>query len=98
MSKIYSEISADEIDVDVREFTISDDDYYSETGTKVSPIVKFFESDHLSSELTPIARDFERFAKAIDAQLPSTAEKSAGLRKLLEAKDCAIRAALYLLD
>lgn len=30
----------------------------------------------------------------MDAQLPDCAEKSAGMRKLLEAKDCFVRAAL----
>ncbi len=34
-------------------------------------------------------------AREMDESLPDGAEKSAGLRKLLEAKDCAVRAALY---
>ena len=33
-------------------------------------------------------------ARELDAQLPDGAEKSAGLRKLLEAKDCFVRATL----
>ncbi|MEM8271221.1 hypothetical protein Q4R99_19595 [Morganella morganii] len=33
-------------------------------------------------------------AEQMDEQLPDGAEKSAGLRKLLEAKDCLVRAKL----
>ena len=37
---------------------------------------------------------FMRVAEELDRELPNGPEKSAGLRKLLEAKDCCIRAAI----
>jgi hypothetical protein len=33
-------------------------------------------------------------AKVLDSEVPAGAEKSAGMRKLLEAKDCFVRAVL----
>lgn len=59
-----------------------------------SPILRYFAHDHLPSKLAPVAAEFERLAVGMDAALPDCAEKSAGLRKLLEAKDCMVRAAL----
>jgi hypothetical protein len=59
-----------------------------------NPIMKFFEYDHLPEHLKAISRPFCETAIWMDAELPNGAEKSAGLRKLLEAKDCAVRAAL----
>lgn len=40
-----------------------------------------------------IAETFYALADEIDGDLPECAEKSAGLRKLLEARDCVLRAA-----
>lgn len=59
-----------------------------------SPILKYFVSDHLPSHLRGVSSDVEALAEAMDEYLPNCAEKSAGLRKLLEAKDCFVRAAL----
>lgn len=59
-----------------------------------SPILRYFDHDHLPSHLVPIAARFEQLAVSMDDALPDCAEKSAGLRKLLEAKDCMVRAAL----
>jgi hypothetical protein len=56
--------------------------------------MKFFEHDHLPANLSGISEHFEVLAKRMDSDLPDGAEKSAGLRKLLEAKDCFVRAAL----
>ena len=58
------------------------------------PILKYFQSSHLPEKLQLIARPFERAAWLMANRLPGTAETSAGLRKLLEAKDCCVRAAL----
>jgi ferritin-like protein len=43
-----------------------------------------------------VARPFQDVAQWLAATLPQGPELSAGLRKLLEAKDCAVRAALDL--
>lgn len=57
-----------------------------------SPIIKYFEWDHLPEKLQEISRPIGELAKEMDELLPDGAEKSAGLRKLLEAKDCLVRA------
>lgn len=60
----------------------------------MTPIMRYFEVDHLPAELREVSERFAVLAKEIDDTLPDGAEKSAGLRKLLEAKDCCVRAAL----
>jgi hypothetical protein len=59
-----------------------------------SPIMKYFEYAHLPEKLQAVSKPIGELAQGIDAALPDGAEKSAGLRKLLEAKDCFVRAAL----
>ena len=59
-----------------------------------SSIMRFFEFAHLPPHLQPVSGDVYALACSMEAQLPDSAEKSAGLRKLLEAKDCFVRAAL----
>lgn len=60
-----------------------------------SPIMRFFAWEHLSSEpLKSVSHKLASVAYELDHSLPDSAEKSAGLRKLLEAKDCFVRAAL----
>lgn len=61
-----------------------------------APILKYFEYLHLPPHLRDISEPFCGIAKEMDARLPDGPEKSAGLRKLLEAKDCMVRAALDL--
>lgn len=58
------------------------------------PILKFFAYAHLSDELKKVAMPFAGMAVDMATTLPPSAEVSAGLRKLLEAKDCFVRAAL----
>ncbi len=59
-----------------------------------NPIMKYFEYDHLPEHLQIISKPIGELAEEMDAMLPRCAETSAGLRKLLEAKDCLVRAAL----
>ncbi len=59
-----------------------------------SPILKYFEWKHLPPHLQLVSEPIHTIALQMDANLPDSAEKSAGLRKLLEAKDCFVRAAL----
>jgi len=59
-----------------------------------SPIMKYFKFDHLPGFLQEVSKPIGELAQQMDAALPDGAEKSAGLRKLLEAKDCLVRAAL----
>lgn len=58
------------------------------------PIMKFFEYEHLPVNLQEISKPFGDLAKEMNEHLPESAEKSAMLRKILEAKDCAVRANL----
>ncbi len=57
-------------------------------------ILKYFKYDHLPLTLQEVSRPFHDLAHAMDKNLPSGPELSAGLRKLLESKDCAVRAAI----
>lgn len=60
----------------------------------MSPILKYFAYEHLPPNLQAVSKPIGDLARQLDHQLPDCAEKSAGLRKLLEAKDCLVRAAL----
>ncbi len=59
-----------------------------------TPIMKYFAFSHLPAHLQGISKPLCELAEAMDAELPDSPEKSAGLRKLLEAKDCFVRARL----
>ena len=59
-----------------------------------SPIMKYFAYEHLPAHLQEISKPIGDLAKQLDESLPDGAEKSAGLRKLLEAKDALVRAKL----
>lgn len=61
---------------------------------EIPQIMRFFETDHLPDQLKVISQPFCDMAKNIDYLLPDNDEKDACLRKLLEAKDCAVRATL----
>lgn len=58
-------------------------------------LMQFFEYGHLPPHLQAVSAPFGELAKKIDAELPGNAEKTVALRKLLEAKDCAVRAVLF---
>lgn len=60
----------------------------------VEPILKYFHYEHLSEKLKSVSKPFHDLAHKMIAELPRNAERSAGLRKLLEAKDCAVRCTL----
>lgn len=57
-------------------------------------ILRYFEYDHLPDNLQSVSEPFWHMAHWIEKTLPSCAEKSVALRKLLESKDAAVRAAL----
>lgn len=57
-------------------------------------ILKYFAYEHLPAHLQAVSKPIGDLARQMDIELPDCAEKSAGLRKLLEAKDCLVRAAL----
>jgi hypothetical protein len=57
-----------------------------------NPIMKYFAYSHLPADLQDVSKPIGDLAAVMDAALPDGPEKSAGLRKLLEAKDCLVRA------
>lgn len=63
-----------------------------------SPIMKHFAFAHLPGFLQEVSRPIGELAQQMEASLPDGPEKSAGLRKLLEAKDCLVRARLEQVD
>ena len=61
----------------------------------MEPMLQFFTWAHLPPHLQAISRPFGEMAQQIAGTLPRNPERTAALRKLLEAKDCAVRAYLY---
>lgn len=59
-----------------------------------SAIMRFFEYGHLKGPQQAVSEEVWNLANKMEDVLPECAEKSAGLRKLLEAKDCFVRATL----
>lgn len=57
-------------------------------------ILEYFKHQHLPSNLQEVSKLLCELAERMDEELPDCAEKSAGLRKLLEAKDAFVRAKL----
>ena len=57
-------------------------------------IMRYFEYAHLPPQLQNVSRAVAQVAEHMEITLPDGPEKSAGLRKLLEAKDCFVRASL----
>jgi len=62
---------------------------------ELQPILRFFEYDHLPDHLRLVSMSFFDLAFEIaERQTRHPAERAVALRKLLEAKDAAVRAAL----
>lgn len=59
-----------------------------------NPIMKYFEYQHLPKKLQSVSKPVYDLAHEMNERLPDGPEKSAGLRKLLEAKDCFVRSYL----
>lgn len=57
-------------------------------------IVQFFAYNHLREPLAQVSAVFERTAGTLLSMLEDSPELTVALRKLLEAKDAAVRAAL----
>jgi hypothetical protein len=57
--------------------------------------MQFFKFEHLPPNLQNTSAAFFHLAQEMDRDLPNGAEKTVCLRKLLEAKDCAVRSLIY---
>jgi hypothetical protein len=58
-------------------------------------LLQFFKYDHLPQHLQEVSKPFADLAQQLDQTLPVNAESSVAFRKLLEAKDCAVRSTIY---
>lgn len=58
----------------------------------IEHIMQYFSYDHLSPRLAEVSRPFCEHAARIVETLPRNPERTVALRKLLEAKDAAVRA------
>lgn len=59
------------------------------------PILQFFTWEHLPPHLQEVSLMFHNLAYHLIALTPPNAERAVALRKLLEAKDAAVRARLF---
>lgn len=59
------------------------------------PILRFFHYAHLPQDLQAVSKPFGDLARNLITVLPRNAERSVALRKLLEAKDAAVRANVW---
>jgi hypothetical protein len=68
---------------------------YAEMNPYHVRMLRYFECDHLPEHLREVSRMFQAIAWRLGQEADTDpAEMSAALRKLLEAKDCAVRAKL----
>ena len=58
-------------------------------------LLQFFKYEHLPPHLQEISKPFCELAHQMANQLPANPETTTALRKLMEAKDCAVRSALF---
>ncbi len=61
---------------------------------EVDPTLKFFKFAHLPPHMQELSKPFHDMAHEMVKKLPRNAERTMFLRKLLEAKDCAVRATI----
>jgi len=58
-------------------------------------MLQFFAYEHLPPHLQAVSKPFCELANSIVITYPANPERTAGLRKLLEAKDCIVRSTIY---
>jgi len=73
----------------------SSDPPISEDTATPEPLLQFFEFGHLPEYLREISSDFWHLAYKLVREQSRNSERTMALRKLLEAKDCAVRARLF---
>ena len=94
-------------DEDCHHFTKDDiinqfDAFYSSRFTETNimpellhPLMQYFTYAHLPAHLQEISQPLAELVTAMLLKLPMNIETEAFVRKMLEAKDCAVRAKLY---
>ena len=58
----------------------------------IEHLLKYFKYEHLPEHLQKVSKHFGELALKMARELPDNPETTTGLRKLLEAKDCCVRA------
>ncbi len=58
-------------------------------------MLKWFAWEHLPEHLQEVSKPFSGLAKIINSDIAAGPERTGALRKLLEAKDAAVRAKLH---
>lgn len=58
-------------------------------------LLQFFAYKHLPPHLQAISKPFHDMATEMAKNLPQNPESTTAIRKLLEAKDCAVRSVLW---
>jgi hypothetical protein len=76
-------------------FSVTDIDHGRIALMADEPMLQFFAFAHLPERLQEVSEPFCNLARHIVLTLPRNPERTTALRKLLEAKDCAVRAMLY---
>lgn len=71
--------------------------YAHKPGPQAARMLRYFTWEHLPPNLQRYSRPFAELAAEMAMYLPEGPEATVCLRKLLEAKDCAVRAALDVL-
>lgn len=66
-----------------------------QTSERPNHILQFFRYDHLPLAMQAVSKPFGDLAHQVAETIPSNPERSVALRKLLEAKDAAVRATIY---
>jgi hypothetical protein len=60
----------------------------------IQHVLKFFSYSHLPEKLQAVSKPFCNLAQEVAQRCPESQETTVALRKLLEAKDAAVRATL----
>ena len=63
--------------------------------SQTDSILQFFAYEHLPQHLQSVSKPFGDLARRLVCELPKNTERVVALRKLLEAKDAAVRAFLF---
>lgn len=61
---------------------------------RTEPLLQYFKHAHLPPHLAAVSAPFADLAHTLVRKLPRSAERTVAVRKLLESKDCAVRALL----
>ena len=81
---------ADAAEIRIRSLSSTD----AKSTDAIEPMEKFFAFEHLPAHLRVVSQPFGELAATMIKTLPRNPERTVMLRKLLEAKDCAVRSLL----